>query len=403
MEDKELIEDLYSIKRPWFVSRVVVNTAENRLDAYLDHEDERTWKCPECGKEYPISDHMRERVWRDLDSGTYHVFLHARIPRIRCPEHGKLLVALPWAERHSRFSKRFEELAINLMEDMPILDVSYILGISWFQAHGIMLRAVKRGLARKASHPSRIGVDEKSYGKGHRYLTLVYNHDSPAVDFVSFDRKEKSLDLYYESMGEHSSGIFAVSMDMWDPYIASTREHVENADSRIVFDRFHIMKHVNMAVDDVRKEESRKDENRDLLRKSRYIWLYSHENLPEKYWKRYEELKRSDLKTARAYAIKENLRNLWLCSSEEEARSFWKHWYWWASHSRLKPVIKAARTIKHYLYGVLSYFTHRITNAIAEGLNSKIATISKMAYGYRNREHFRTAIYFHCGNLDMSF
>lgn len=403
MEDRELIEDLYSIRKPWFVSRVVVNTAENRLDAYLDHKDDCTWKCPKCDREYHLSDHVDERIWRDLDSGTYQVYLHARIPRIRCEEHGKLLVAVPWSEKHSRFSKRFESFAINLMKEMPILNASSILGISWFQAHGIMLRAVKRGLARKVSHPSRVGIDEKSYGKGHRYLTLIYNHDSPAVDFIAFDRKEESLDLYFESIGEeNSSRICAVSMDMWDPYIASTRSHIDDAESRIVFDRFHIMKHMNMALDDVRKEESRSD-RRDLLRKSRYIWLYSHENLPEKYRERYEELRQSDLKTARAYAIKENLRNMWLCSSVEEARSFWKNWYWWATHSRLVPVIRAARTIKHYLYGVLSYFRHRITNAMAEGLNSKIATLSKMAYGYRNREHFKTAIYFHCGNLNMSF
>ena len=96
------------------------------------------------------------------------------------------------------------------MKDMPILDASSIFGISWFQAHGIMLRAVKRGLARKVSHHSRVGIDEKSYGKGHRYLTLIYNHDSTAVDFIAFDRKEESLDLYFGSVGKRTPPGYAL-------------------------------------------------------------------------------------------------------------------------------------------------------------------------------------------------
>ena len=404
MDDRELIEGLYSITRPWFVSRVVLHPGTGRLDAYLDHDESCRWQCPTCHKEYCISDHVKERVWRDLDSGIYQVYLHARIPRVECPEHGKVQVTLPWAEKHSRFSMRFESLTLQLMGDMDIKNSSLILGITWFQAHGIMQRAVKRGLARKSSTPSRIGIDEKSYGRGHRYMTLVFNHDNPGVDFIALGRREESLDQYYGSIGKDASSlIIAVSLDMWDPYIASTRKHVDSADSKMVFDRFHIMKHMNMAMDDVRRQESALPENRERLKKTRYIWLYSRENLPEEYRERYGELKQSDLKTARAYAIKENLRNLWTCESEDEARDFWKRWYWWASHSRLKPVIEAARIMTRYLYGILSYFRHRVTNAMAEGMNSKIATVQKMAYGYRNHENLKTAIYFHCGNLDMSF
>ena len=146
-----------------------------------------------------------------------------------------------------------------------------------------------------------------------------------------------------------------------------------------------------------------------ILRKSgdgtlagtKYIWLYTEKNLPKKYRKIFNELKNSDLKTARAYSIKENLRNLWNCTTVEEAREFWKRWYFWATHSRLDPIIKKAKMIRKHLSGVMAYFKHRITNAVAEGMNSKIATIQKMAYGYRNKEHFKTAIYFHCGNLQL--
>ncbi|WP_162009529.1 transposase [Thermoplasma volcanium] len=206
---------------------------------------------------------------------------------------------------------------------MDIMNSAMILEISWFQEHGIMRRAVNRGLARKSSHPSRIGIDEKYYGKHHRYITLVFNHDDHSVEFISLDRKQESLDLYYRSIGEEASGsIEAAPMDMWDPFIVSTKSNVTDAESKIVFDRFHVMKHMNMALDDVRWMESRMAEYKEMFRKTRCLWLYSPENLPDKYGERYEILKESDLKTARVYAIKENLRNLWNCSGEDEARSF---------------------------------------------------------------------------------
>ena len=403
MDDRKLVEDLYSITRPWFVSRITLSPDNLRLDAYPEHEENCRWQCPVCSKEYCISDHVEERIWRDLDSGIYQVYIHARIPRVNCIEHGKLQVTVPWSAKHSRFSMRFESLALGIMRNMDIMNSSMIPGITWNMAHGIMKRAVERGLARKSSVPERMGIDEKSYGKNHHYMTIIYDLDRSGADHVEFNRKESSLDLYYRSIGDKASCIKAVSMDMWDPYIASTKSHVNDAESKIVFDRFHIMKHMNSAVDDVRRSESRTAEAKDLLKRSRYIWTYSKENLPERYRERFELLKKSDLKTARAYAIKENLRNLWQSSTEEEARSFWNDWYMWALHSRLAPVTRVAKMMKHYLYGILSFFKHHITNAIAEGINSKIATVQKMAYGYRNKEHMKTAIYFHCGNLDMGF
>jgi transposase len=400
MDDRELCEHTYSVRKPWFVTHVSVSDSERRVDIYLSHEKGVRWPCPVCEKLLSVSDHVKERVWRDLDSGIYQAYIHASIPRVICPDHGRIQVKAEWSEKSSRFTERFEAHAIDVLSSTDVKKGSLILGISWDQAWHIMHEGVGRGLARKTSVPGRIGIDEKSYGKHHHYITIVYDLDHPGVDHIEFDRKKESLDLYYTEIGKDASGnIEAVSMDMWDPFIASTRSNVTDAKSKIVFDLFHIMKHMNMALDDVRRMESRMADSKEILKKTRYLWLYSQENLPDKYREKYEMLKESDLKTARAYAIKENLRNLWNCTTQEEAVSFWKKWYWWASHSRLEPVRKVAKMMKHYLYGILSYFRHHITNAIAEGMNSKIATVQKMAYGYRNKEHLKTAIYFHCGNL----
>ena len=174
-------------------------------------------------------------------------------------------------------------------DSMDIRNSALVPSITWFQAHGIMQTAVKRGLARKSSTPSRIGIDEKSYGRGHRYLTLVFNHDNLGVDFLTLDTREESLDQYYGKIGEdESSRINAVSLHMRDQYIASTRKHVESADSKMVFDRLRIMKHMNMPLDEVRRMESRLAYAKDTLKKTRYISLYSSENLPDKYREWYQ-------------------------------------------------------------------------------------------------------------------
>ncbi|EQD25935.1 transposase IS204/IS1001/IS1096/IS1165 family protein, partial [mine drainage metagenome] len=176
-----------------------------------------------------------------LDSGIYQAYIHASIPRVICPDHGRIQVKTEWSEKGSRFTNRFEVHAIDVLSSTDVKKGSLILGISWDQAWHIMQKAVSRGLARKTSVPGRIGVDEKSYGKHHHYITIVYDLNNPAVDHIEFDRKKESLDLYYTKIGKDApANIEAISMDMWDPFIASTRTHVDDAKSKIVFDRFHI-------------------------------------------------------------------------------------------------------------------------------------------------------------------
>ena len=214
----------------------------------------------------------------------------------------------------------------------------------------------------------------------------------------------ESLDGYFLSFSAAElEGIRAIAMDMWPPYISSTLRHVPGARDKIVFDPYHIMSYMNEAVDQVRKREHREYRARgdETLARSRYLWLYAQERLPHKHQERFAALRAMNLKTGRAWAIKESLREFWKKPTREEALAHWKHWYRWATHSRLKPVIKTAKNIQHKLHNVLTYFTHRITNAVAEGLNSKIQTIKKAAYGFRSFENLKTAIFFHCGGLRL--
>lgn len=299
----------------------------------------------------------------------------------------------------------FESLAIDVLRAADIKNAAEILSVTWDEAWHIMQRAVIRGRAAKANKlPTLIGVDEKSYAKGHKYVTVVYNLQTSTVEYLGQGRDFSSLAAYFKAFEpEALEGIEGISLDMCQAYINACNQFVPEAQTKMVFDRFHIMSNMLDAVDRVRKRE-----NRDLQRqgdttlaKSRYLWLYSPENMPPKAAERFKDLKDANLRTARAWAIKESLRELWSYTSETWAHKFLQRWHFWATHSKLPEMIKVAKLIRSHLRGVMNYFKHRITNAVAEGLNSKIATIQKRAYGFRNLDNFITAIYFHCGGLDL--
>jgi transposase len=406
MRDVELYRQLLGIEAPWRVARVDLAVDEQRVDVVVAHGRGVRWPCPECGAALSVYDHGEERAWRHLDSCGFTTWLRARPPRVACPTHGVRQVVLPWAEPHSRFTALFERLAIDVLAECDISGACEILRISWDEAWHLLERAVARGQARKARRvPRLMGVDEKAARKGHNYVTLVCDLERATVEYIADERRQASLDGYFQGLSPHElGGIMAVAMDMWDPYINSVMAHVPDAAERIVFDRFHIMKHMGEALDTVRKGEHRqlRAQGLELLTGSKYLWLYSEENLPPHHQERFATLRATNLKTARAWAIKESLRALWHYRSPAWAKRFWKQWYFWATHSRLQPVIDVARMLARRLTGVLNYFSAApITNAAAEGLNSKIQTIKKMAYGYRNPEHFKTAIFFHCGGLDL--
>jgi len=405
MQDHELYQYLLGLKTPWTVARIELNAKERKVDVWAEHSSGASWPCPECEKALPLYDHAEERVWRHLDSCQYKTFLHARIPRVACPEHGVLQARVPWAEPRSRFTLLFERLAIDVLGECDVTGATRILGISWDEAWHIMEAAVRRGRARKARTVVReIGVDEKSAAKGHKYLTLVCDLERGVIEYIGDGRRQESLEEYYAGLKpEQLKGIEAVAMDMWEPYIQATLAKVPEAAGKIVFDRFHVMGHMGKAVDDVRKAEHKAlmEEGDETLKGSKYLWLYSGGNMPESREAEFAQLKEQGLKVGRAWTIKEALRELWNYWYTESARKFWKRWYFWATHSRLTPVIDVAGLIRRHIENILTYCRHRITNAVSEGLNCKIQGIKKMACGFRNQDNFKTAIYFHCGGLDL--
>ena len=408
MQDRQLYEQILGIRSPWTVERVELKLekAKGAVHVYLEHETERAWPCPECGKECALHDHQPERQWRHLDTCQYQTIVHASPPRSNCCEHGIKVVKLPWTELGSRFTALFERLAIDWLKVASQKAVAEQLRLTWDEIHGILERAVERGLRRRKAETVRhIGVDEKAFRKGHRYLTLVNDLDHSRVLYVAEDRKQSSLDGFWSRLSqEQHAGIEAVAMDMWDPYIASTKQHLPNADNKIVFDKFHIAKHLSEAVDQVRRQENKelRSQGDNRLVGTKYDWLRHPANFATDAWREFKDLRESTLKTARAWALKEIAMTLFTYSYTAAAKSFFQRWYGWASRCRLKPMIEAGRMLKRRLDNILTFVKHRITNAASESLNAKIQWVKYTARGFRNQKNFINAIYFHCGGLDLA-
>jgi transposase len=406
VQDTELYRHLLGITSPWTVGRVDLDARGQKIAVHLEHKGGLRWPCPDCGEPCGLHDHADERVWRHLDSCHFLTYVHARVPRVSCRSHGVRLVKVPWAEPGSRFTLLFEALAIAVLKEASVSGAAHLLGLSWDEAHGIMQRAVNRGLAaRKELDLTVIGVDEKSVGQGPKFFTMVYDHIGKRVVHIAEGRDKVALESFFEELDPRQLGrLRAMAMDMSKAFIAVAQEALPRPEETMVFDRFHVMKAMNKAVDEVRREE-----NKELVREgdrrlvgTMHVFRYAEENLPARYAARLDELKSSKLRTARAWAIKELLRELWRCPGLKQAEALWNRWYSWATRSQLEPVKKVASMVRDHLPGILAYYKHRVTNALAEGTNSKIEWIKNTARGYRNWENLKAAILFHCGGLELS-
>lgn len=406
MQDKELYQHLLGLDSPWSVSEVTLNMEEQQIDVCVEHPSGTKFCCPECGRSLACYDHVRDRQWRHLDSCQFKTILHAAVPRVQCPEHGVKQVRVPWAEKQSRFTILFERLAIDvLLATQTVTGAMSILRTNWDQTWNLLQRAVRRGQDRKEDKPlPRIGIDEKAFSKGQSYITLLYDLDNSTVEAITDGNNTESGNACFSQLSlEQIASVEAVAMDMSAAYVKAAKQCIPLAEEKIVHDRFHVMQHATKAVDKVRRGEHRrlKKENDHRLSKTRYIWLTSQENLTDKQRVLLEDVFHLRLETGKAWAYKELLRDLWNHDEAASATIYFKDWYRRVIHTKLEPMKKVARMIKERLANVVSYCTHGITNAVAEGINSKIMSIKRRVGGYRNIENFKTAIFFHCGRLDL--
>ena len=394
---------LLGLSEAWRVVEVELSLESQRVVIRLEHASGPV-VCPECGAACARKDHAAERSWRHLDTMQFETVLTARVPRSDCSQCGVKTVVIPWALPHGRFTRMFEAFAIRVLQAASNIEKArHLLRLSWGSLQLLLNRAVERGLARRDLEEVRhLGLDEKSFGRGQDYVSVMTDITGHRVLEVSEGRDEAAAgELWKTLSAQQKQNVEAVAIDMWKAFENSVEQHAPQAE--VVHDRFHISKHLNEAVDKVRRQEHKalKLEGDETLTGTKQLWLFNPENLSDDNWLKFEPLQKAQLKTSRAWAIREQFRWFWEDTYAGNANKFFTKWYQWASRCQLPPIKKAAKMIKDHLPNILSWFRHPISNGPAEGFNSLIQALKSAARGFRNFDNYRTRILFFCGKLQL--
>ncbi len=404
MRDKELYEGILGLEWPWRVINVELDTSQREVRVEIDNE-ERRLPCQVCGTQCPRHDDQH-RGWRHLDTCQFQTILMAAVPRVKCRKHGVKQVPVPWAERNSRFTALFESLVVSWLQEASISAVAALVGLSWSATDRIMRDAVRRGLKRQRRQlPQHMGIDETSFQKRHDYVTVICDQDEGTVVHVGEGRNAGAVEEYLKCFDEPTRArIETVAMDEWQAYINAVERLVPDAEAKICFDKFHLAQHLGKAVDKVRRQEHRRllRQGDKTLKGSKHLWLTNPQKLTRDRLQEMDVMRRVAEKTGRAWAKKETAMDAWRYRSRHWARAALLSWYSWAIRSRLEPMRHVARMVKRRLVGLVNAMHHGVTNARGEGINSRIQWIKYTARGFRNRERFRRAIYFHLGGLNMA-
>jgi len=373
------------------------------LEARVKRIGQRRLKCGRCGRKAAVRNQMRERRWQDLRVLTHPLVIVYAPSRVICPRCGVRVERLPWATPWARVTRPLGRLVALLARKLCWKDVAEHFGLNWKTVVGVVRWAVEEGLKRRQLKPVQVlGVDEVSRRKGHRYLSVFYDLKRKVLLWVGEDRTEATTHAFFDWLGwRRARGLRAVCLDMWAPYANVIRERAARA--VLVFDRFHLVKHLNEAVDEVRRAMVRTltGAARQDIKGTRYLWLKNPWNLKEAERPRLAALLRQNLPIVKAYLLKETFRDFWSHHVREEARKFLTHWFWMATHSRLQPLRDFAWLVRRHEDGLLAWIDLRISNGALEGMNNKIKAVAKRAYGFRTTAHFKLAIYHCCADLPL--
>jgi len=397
---ENLVRDTLEIKNHRVVS---VEGDLNHLDVYLDRKKCRHLPCGKCGKLSPVRDRRSERKWLHVPLWGIKVYIHYRPTRIMCEDCGLQMEAIPWSMGKSPLTRQLVAFLAFWARYLAWDVLARFFGFSWGTIASAVKKAVDYGLQhRDTSDVVYIGIDEISIKKGHNYLTVIYDLACKRLIWSGEDRKEETLQRFYQEWGpDRTARIGGICMDMWKPYLKVAQKKCPEA--TIVFDKFHVIKHLHEAVDEVRKEEARELQktNPQLLKGSKYIFLKNPWNLTPKQVARFGYLSKLNLRINKAYILKEAFRKLWEYRDISSAKAYLNQWIWWATHSRLKPLVKFGKLLRNHMDGILAWFQVPIDNGATEAMNNNCKQISHRAHGFRKPETFIYNMYHCLGQLPL--
>jgi len=403
----EGLESLFAkalkLESPWKITKIEFHEGGGDIKVFVDFPRGSVFSCPACGKEVKAYD-TTEKEWRHLNFFQYACYLVVRVPRTDCPDDGILQIDVPWAREGADFTFLFESFAMTLVREMPVNKVSKIIKVDDNKLWRMMQYYTEAARQQEDySGVKQIGIDETSKAKGHDYVSLFVDLGKRRTIFVAEGKGSETMTAFVKDFEERHGdpqSITDVSIDMSPAFIKGMEENLPNA--AITFDKYHIMKIINAAVDNVRKSETKEQW---LLRGQKYLFLKNRENLTEsqlKALKNIESMPRINLKTVKAYHIRENFQEIYKEVTQEGFEKALKKWYFWATHSRIEEIKEAAKTVKRHWSGVLRWYVSRINNGILEGLNSLVQAAKAKARGYRTFKNLKTIIYMLTGKLDYT-
>ena len=401
MQPEQLFGMALGIVSPWEVKEISFSKESNRLDIYIDFQKGTQFPCPVCGALSPVHD-TTDKEWRHLNFFQYEAYLHARVPRVACPnaDCGVKMVTVPWARPGSGFTLLFEALVMTMARSMPVNVMARLLSVTDTRLWRIISSYVAMARATEDySETTRIGVDETSVKKGHQYVSFFFDMDKRKLLFGTEGKDAETINRFIDDLKVHGGvpeQITDATIDMSKGFIKGIKDQLPHA--VITFDKFHLIKLMNDALAKIRAEEAR--EFPEFLKKSRYLFLKNAEDLSADEQARLDSmLSNQCYKSVEAYVHKLNLQNVYFATLRTEAEGLLRHWYQEASASTLYLIQKVARTVKEHWDGILSHFDSRLTSGFLEGINSLIQSAKSRARGYRNPQNMITIAYLIAGKL----
>ena len=406
MNNKNLFAAALHIQAPWFVEKIDFNEHEKLLNIYIDFRKGSSFSYKDVDKHiegnYKAYDTVRKK-WKHLNFFQHECYIHARVPRVKLENNSVRLIKTPWEGKSQGFTLLFEALVLQLVSNMTVLKVSKLINVSDDKLWRMLEKYIDISLQKRdLGNVVAIGIDETSRKKGHNYITLFVDLEKRKTIFITKGKDNKTIVSFKEDLEKHNgdiTNIKAVSCDMSPAFIKGVKENIPNA--KITFDKFHIMKIINKAVDEVRRSEAKLE---SILKDCRYVVLKNRKNLTDKQNQKLSELMISklNLKTLRAYHIRETFQDLYKSETKDEFVLLLKKWYFWATHSRIEPIKKVAYTIRRHWDGIINWIESRINNGILEGLNSIIQAAKAKARGYSTTKNLKIIAYLLTADLDFS-
>jgi transposase len=404
---KELFQMALNVTDPWFVKDLKFDVESKRLDIYIDFKKGSTFNFFDKKEEkefvglkaYDTSD----KTWKHLNFFEHECYLHVRVPRVKLLNGKVRRIVTPWEGLSNGFTLLFEALLLQLCQAMPVSRVADITKTSDDKLWSMLEKYIDQTREYEDFKDIvSIGLDETSRAKGHEYITLFVDLQQRRTIFITEGKDNTTVERFAEDFEAHNgkvNNVKNVSCDMSPAFIKGVKKYLPKA--QITFDKFHILKIINEAVNNVRKQEVHTNK---LLTGTKYIWLKNYNNLTAKQKETLEELSMSkmNIKTMKAYNIRQSFQEIYQATSQEEFLTYLKKWYFWATHSRLAPIIKAAKTIKRHWDGIVRWYESKINNGILEGLNSVIQAAKSKARGYKTFKNYKIIVYLLTGKLDFS-